>query len=175
MKILRCLLFLLCISATHVYFSPQDKIADKLITLIENEKESIDIAIYCFTHRGIAAALIAAKERGVKVEVVLDPYSLKAKTAVSNMEAAGIPLYIWDPKRSAPKKSAIMHDKFCIFGGKTVWTGSFNFTYKASASNAENVLVTDDTAVAANFKKQFQNLKTTDAYPCKDYLKKKTP
>jgi hypothetical protein len=58
----------------QVLFSPDDKIADELISLIGMEKRSIKAAVYCLMHRGIANALIDAHERGVNVEVISFPF-----------------------------------------------------------------------------------------------------
>lgn len=159
----------------QVYFSPKDQLSDRLIRLINEETESIQTAIYCFTHRDIAKALIAAKKRGVKVEVIVDPFSVKIKTPLAKLATAGIPIYVWSPpevKTNTGKvlRSPLMHDKFCVFGSRKVWTGSFNFTYEASRSNAENALVLDDAQVIASFQQQFLVLKEKCCVPYDDYI-----
>ena len=54
---------------------------------------------------------------------------------------------------------AIMHNKFMVFDGKTVQTGSFNYTSSAVNRNAENVIVIKDNKdVAKKFKQQFYKL-----------------
>src|SRR5436853_390810 len=124
--IIICLAPLLNADAPQIYFSPSDHVADHLITLIEKETKSLQIAVYCFTHRGIADALIDAKVRGVEVEILTDPYTIKAKGPLDKIVDAGIPVYIWvSPGKSMRKP--IMHHKFCVFGCGLVWTGSFNF------------------------------------------------
>ena len=145
----------------EVLFSPDDHLADRLITLIEAEEKSIVIASYAFSHSLIAKALCAAKERGVQIELIVDPFSLNFSSALNKMARAGIPILVWSPPPSSTKdeRSSLMHDKFCIFGDKIVWTGSFNLTHKADHSNQENALIIHDKALVKKYKKQFQLLK----------------
>ncbi|MES2345129.1 MAG: phospholipase D-like domain-containing protein [Chlamydiota bacterium] len=159
----------------QIYFSPQDHLSDRLISLIHAEKESIQTAIYCFTHREIAKALIAAKKRGVKVEVIVDAFSVKIKTPLASLEKAGIPIYVFSPpevKTNAGKvlRTPLMHDKFCVFGQAKVWTGSFNFTYEASRSNAENAVVLDDAKAVESYREHFFKLKKSSCIPYSEYL-----
>ena len=56
----------------------------------------------------------------------------------------GIPTFIDD-------RHAIAHNKIIIIDGKTVLTGSFNFTKQAEEHNAENLLVIEDAALAAKY------------------------
>lgn len=158
----------------EVFFSPEDHLADKLVDLIDKEEKSIAIAVYAFTHKKIASALCAAKERGVQVELVIDPYSLNFASSLDKMAEVGIPIWIWDPLLASEKKvsGALMHDKFCLFGEGAVWTGSFNFTHKADSANQENALVIHDKAIAKKFKKQFNTLKARGCRPYPTRAKK---
>ncbi|MBI2743077.1 MAG: DUF1669 domain-containing protein [Chlamydiales bacterium] len=159
----------------QVYFSPEDHLADRLIECINQENKSIMVAVYAFSHKKIAEALCAAKARGVEVEVIIDPYSLNFTASLDKMAEAGIPISIWDPLQSSARRvnGALMHDKFCLFGDKFVWTGSFNFTHKADNANQENAIVIHDKAIVKKFKKQFQILKERGcrAYPVRSRIK----
>lgn len=165
-------------ASPQVYFSPQDNLSDRLVRLINEETESIQTAIYCFTHREIAKALIAAKKRGVEVEVIVDPFSVKARTPIASLANAGITVLVWSPPivtTSSGKvlRSPLMHDKFCIFGNKKVWSGSFNFTYEATRSNAENALILDEPEVIASFQKHFEGLKQRGCISYKQFVETK--
>ncbi len=162
-------------AATQVYFSPKDQVADRLVELIAKEKESIRIAIYCLTHRGIATALIQAKKRGVSVEMIVDPFSVKVRTPLARLAKAGIPIYVWDPiqtpeEQAKRPRSPLMHDKFCIFGKKNVWTGSFNFTNEAHRANQENVVILDEVNVVAAFQEQFNRIKKEGCRPYTEFM-----
>jgi phosphatidylserine/phosphatidylglycerophosphate/cardiolipin synthase-like enzyme len=142
-----------------VYFSPQDHLADQLIARIAKENASIKAAVYALTHKGVAQALARAKKRGVQVEVIVDPFSLKRKTAVNLLAKADVPVWIWSPDQYKDEKQPLMHDKFCVFGDSSVWTGSFNFTYDADIKNEENAVVLEDPAIARQFAEQFARIK----------------
>jgi phosphatidylserine/phosphatidylglycerophosphate/cardiolipin synthase-like enzyme len=173
--------FLLVISSVvsaampQIYFSPQDHLSDRLISLINAEQKSIETAIYCFTHREIAKALIAAKKRGVEVEVIVDPFSVKIKAPLASLVKAGIPVYVFSPPEVVTNggkvlRTPLMHDKFCVFGDGKVWTGSFNFTYEASRSNAENAVVLDASEAVDSYREHFFKLKESSCISYDDYL-----
>lgn len=155
-----------------IYFSPEDALEKRLIELIDEENKSIYIAIYCFTHREIGEALIKAKKRGVDVQLIVDKYSVKVRSPLAKMVGEGISICVWDSKSPNSKKNerALMHNKFCVFGNDTVWTGSFNFTYRASRTHQENVIVLHNKEIAAEFKKQFNNIKMRGCLPFSSYI-----
>jgi phosphatidylserine/phosphatidylglycerophosphate/cardiolipin synthase-like enzyme len=163
----------------QVLFSPEDHVADQLISLIQKEQTSIKAAIYCLTHRGIGKALIEAHERGVCVEVIIDPYSIKSRSPVKKMHEANLPIFVWNPStfiiedkngKKVKKQRSLMHDKFCVFGNKLVWTGSFNFTFEGTHSNRENVIVFENKEIAARYLEEFEHLKKEGCQSCHDYL-----
>ena len=62
-----------------VCFSPAGNCADVILSEISRAKRSIHVQAYSFTSREIAEALVAAKNRGVSVEVILDRSQPKAR------------------------------------------------------------------------------------------------
>ncbi len=181
MRICNILLSVLLFSTTFgavagqyatVYFSPEDHLEQRLISLIEKEKKSIYVAVYALTHRRIATALIEAKQRGVQVEVIVDRFSVKAKSPLLLMSQEGIPISVWDSDPYKTKKShrALMHHKFCVFGDDLVWTGSFNWTYEASRTHKEDVIAIRDPTLAAAYKDQFYHIQSTSCVSLASYL-----
>ena len=164
----------------QIYFSPQDQIAEHLISLIDKEEKRILAAVYCLTHRGIADALTRAKRRGVKVEVIVDPFSLKNQFALSKLNTGKVEVSIWDPELTMPlsngkkardhNRRPLMHDKFCVFGDSIVWTGSFNFTYDATEFHRENVVVIEDREIALQYQKQFDSIKEEGCRSYRDFM-----
>jgi phosphatidylserine/phosphatidylglycerophosphate/cardiolipin synthase-like enzyme len=144
----------------EVYFSPHDHIKAKILSLIEEEKESIQIAMYLFTDKAVATALCKAKKRGVRVELVVDILSVTTDYAkVPLLHTYDIPIYVYDGGGED-----IMHDKFWIFGRskldkKRVITGSFNMTARADIANRENVVLLDYPAIVVEYEKEFERLK----------------
>lgn len=164
------------VGSCRVLFSPEDRVAEELISLIDKEQKSIKAAVYCLMHKGIADALIDAHKRGVDVEVIVDPYSVKARSPLRRMHRAKLPLFVWDPPEVVRETKAgkmvkdrkpLMHDKFCVLGNSCVWTGSFNFTFYATKRNRENVVVLENTQLASTYLAEFERLK---AHGCKPYF-----
>jgi phosphatidylserine/phosphatidylglycerophosphate/cardiolipin synthase-like enzyme len=106
----------------------------------------------------IAKALLEAHKRGVKITVILDKSKRKDNYSAADFIAhADIPCFI-DAQHS------IAHNKVMLIDGRTIITGSFNFTKTAETSNAESLLVIHDhpklfAAYEANFKKHLAHSK----------------
>ncbi|MFP3670226.1 phospholipase D-like domain-containing protein, partial [Priestia sp. SIMBA_032] len=95
------------------------------------------VTAYEFTSWPVAKALVAAKDNGVKVAVVVDAKENASKKAskVQYLVSHGIPVR-QDNRRD------MIHDKNLTFGSGAVELGSFNFTAAAaSAKHAENAVV----------------------------------
>lgn len=91
-----------------------------------------------------------AHTRGVAVEVLLDKSQRRDQYTVADFLAhAGVPTYI----DAAHGKA---HNKIMVVDGLTVITGSFNFTKAAEDSNAENLLVIRDKALADRYVEHWQ-------------------
>ena len=119
----------------QVYFSPNGNCSESIIREIGSAKSEILVQAYSFTSVPIAKALVDAHRRGVKVEAILDKSQRKEKyTSATFLANMGIPTYIDD-------KHAIAHNKIIVIDGKTVITGSFNFTKAAEEKNAENLII----------------------------------
>jgi phosphatidylserine/phosphatidylglycerophosphate/cardiolipin synthase-like enzyme len=59
-------------SDSPLYFSPDTNLEEVEIGMIDHAQHSIDVAMFAFTDRRIAAALRHAAERGVKVRIYRD-------------------------------------------------------------------------------------------------------
>ena len=118
-----------------VGFSPGN--AERMVIDLVNEaKVSLDVGAYEFTNKGIAEAVRAAQNRGVKVRVVMDHERLNGKYNAGTFLANNhVPMHASNPRYK------IMHQKLMLVDGVTTLTGSFNFTTAAARSNAENVMI----------------------------------
>jgi len=163
-------------SLCESYFSPEDNVASRLIELIKAEKKSIKIAIYSLRHRGIVNALIEAKKRGIVVEMIVDPISVKGRSPLKRLSQEGVAIFVWNAQQvegqfsHKSKKRELMHHKFCLFHEELVWTGSFNFTYEADRSNHENAVVLHDEEGARKFVKEFEHLKKGTCLPYEQFI-----
>ncbi|GAB4398389.1 MAG: phospholipase D-like domain-containing protein [Anaerolineales bacterium] len=151
----------------EVYFTdpntinnPEDltgSIPEILIQYIETAQTSIHIAAFEFNLTPVAQALIAAKKRGVDVRWVTDDeHGIEADTEdgrgqFAMLKKANIP--VRDDGRSA-----LMHNKFIIFDGATVWTGSTNLTVNGNFRNNNNVIVLHSPQIAAIYEREFNEM-----------------
>lgn len=139
-------------SGVTIGFTPGNA-EEVVVRTIDSARQSIDLAAYSFTSKPIAQALLRAHKRGVQVRAVLDKSQRTERYSSAHFLAnVGIPVRIDD-------RYAIMHNKFMVIDGKTVQTGSFNYTSSAARRNAENVIVLwNDPAAAAAYLKEWQRL-----------------
>lgn len=148
-----------------VLFAPDDNVQDELIRLINNETDSIKMAIFMLTSKPITDALCAAHARGVKVSIISDNMCARERwSKIHQLTKAGLAVYEYTPTATQSRANDLMHHKFVIFSHNIdnkalVWTGSFNFTQSAQVRNQENAVVLNDTDVVEKFSKQFKRLK----------------
>lgn len=151
-------------SIAKAFFSPDTDIQSILISLINSEKESISLAIYCFTQKETANALVKAYKRGIKIQVVSDrEYAVNRSSKIPHISNHRIPVWVLQ-NDSNLMYTPLMHNKFVIFGKNfndkpVLWTGSYNFTQGANLRNQENVVILDNPEIIESFKKQFNTLK----------------
>lgn len=135
----------------QVYFSPRGGCTEAVVEALNRAKSAVLVQAYSFTSPPIAKALMEAKKRGVKVQVILDKSQKTEKYSSADfVRNAGIPTFI-------DGRHPIAHNKVMVVDGHTVITGSFNFTKAAQESNAENLLVINDMALAARYSENWQN------------------
>ena len=140
--------------AVEVAFSPDGGATDLVVKAIHSARQRIDVAAYAFTSAPIARALIDAQHAGVAVRVVIDHEQVEKRnhSLAAVIKDAGVPLRV-------DIVHTLLHDKYMIIDGKTVETGSFNFTSAAERHNAENVIVMwDAPAVAQAYTRDWENL-----------------
>ena len=122
-----------------------------LIDLIDGAQSTIDAAMFEFDLEDVAQALIRAHQRGVQVRLVYDNEHTEGDPQIDEVMAAGIPA-------TPDERSAFMHDKFYVFDGKTVWTGSTNITENGMYRNNNNSIVINSEALAANYTAEFEEM-----------------
>jgi phosphatidylserine/phosphatidylglycerophosphate/cardiolipin synthase-like enzyme len=126
-----------------VFFSPHGGCTAEIVRELAKAKRQVLVQAYSFTSEPIAQALIAGKQRGADVQVILDKnWPTGAPKVEAELVAAGVPLL-------SDAQHAIAHNKVIVIDGATVITGSFNFTNQAELMNAENLLVIRSAKTAA--------------------------
>ena len=137
---------------TEVYFSPNGGCQQAVLTEINKAQKTIDIAMYELTSREIAQALVEAKEKKVKIRIVLDKgqgNGIYSKSTYLIRKGVDVKYHLG---------LGLMHNKFTVIDDQVLLTGSFNWTASAEKKNAENLLVITDKEVIEKYVKQFKNL-----------------
>jgi HKD family nuclease len=156
------MLLLIISLSIQVFFSPEGGARDAILGEMENAKYEINVAMYVLTDRELSNALISAKERGVKVKVLLDG---KSATEIGYskhhfLRERNVNVKLDNTHRTYGNKyEGIMHNKFAIVDNKTLITGSFNWTHSAEKLNEENLLIIkDDTGLIRAYADEFLKL-----------------
>ncbi len=140
-----------------------DLLDEKLISFINECQQDLSIAIYNSysptSSTGIAGAINAAFDRGVKVRIIYDGSTSSLMIPLLN------PLI---PILASPSSSSygIMHNKFVVFDAESsdpnkpfVWTGSTNWTAsQIDGPDRNNAIVIQDQALALAYKMEFDEM-----------------
>ena len=135
----------------QVYFSPHGRATEAVVNALNQATNTVFVQAYSFTSAPIARALVEARRRAVKVQVILDKSQRTEKYSEADfLQHENIPTLI-------DAEHAIAHNKIIIIDNYLVLTGSFNFTKAAEENNAENLLVLNDPLLAARYLDNWQD------------------
>lgn len=148
--------------ANYAYYSKGSNYQDSpFYHAINNAQKSIQIAIFTFTDKVLVDDLIAAKNRGVAVQVVAD-YS----QGTQSYSTAGFEKLIQNGIEVRINKSyELLHNKYMIIDGNTVETGSYNYTASAQTKNAENYQIYHNNQTLAQLYQQDWQAIFDQGYP----------
>lgn len=129
----------------QVWFSPHGGATEAVVNALNHATNTVLVQAYSFTSAPIAEALVQARRRGVKVQVILDKSQRTEKYSEADfLQHEGIPTLI-------DSEHAIAHNKIMLIDDYLVLTGSFNFTRAAEEHNAENLLLINDPVLAKRY------------------------
>ena len=139
------------------------KVVSQLVQFIQGAKHSLDVAIYDIRKDEVLNALKGMSSK-VKLHILydngkpagksksVDPKPSKNAQAI---KAHGLDKFAQPVKE---KSSHLMHDKFIVRDGSSVWTGSGNFTNGGLVLQDNNFMTIDSAAIAAAYEKTFGEL-----------------
>jgi hypothetical protein len=138
-------------------------LVSELVAFILGTEHSLDCAIYDLRQPEVLQAL-ATVARKQKLRIAFD--AGKSRPGVDPkpggnqeaLEAAGLLHYA----TSIHEGNHLMHNKFLIRDGRTVWTGSANFTQGGLDLQDNNCLIIDAPEVAAQYEATFADLISPD-------------
>jgi phosphatidylserine/phosphatidylglycerophosphate/cardiolipin synthase-like enzyme len=156
-------------SMPTVIFSPHGGLQQRIIDFIDNENQSIKMAMHTFyPETPITDSLLRAALRHIQVTLIINSNQFNDGSATSKapitsaviqrFKDAGINLYTYEGP-------GIMHHKFFIFdnnkghnGLPLLLTGSYNITKKAEDMNCEDVIITDAKDAIEKFNTEFTDM-----------------
>ncbi len=158
----------------EVWFSPRGGAEEAMVRLIDSARTGIDAAVYTFTNRALARAVVRAHKRGVRIRLILDGndesdyskgYYLRQR-GVDVRYARGLEKKYKSrktykkprKKRYQVRKYGLMHHKFAVVDGQYVATGSFNWTASAENFNYENLLLIKSSSLARKYTRAFDKI-----------------
>jgi phosphatidylserine/phosphatidylglycerophosphate/cardiolipin synthase-like enzyme len=133
-------------------YENQQRCVGKILAAIDLAQHSILVQAYYLTDAEIIDALAKAQARHVDVKIILDETAATQEDGkeISVLKAKGL-------KPLVDEQHMVMNDRLMIIDGSRVITGSYDFTWAAANSNAENLLVIDDPAIAAAYTRNFEH------------------
>jgi len=138
------------------YFSDRDQPGEQVIAAINRARATLDVAMFDLTHPDITAALDRARRRGVRIRLVADESQARdRRSEVPYLRSRGMAVRLSGGFHGA---RSTMHDKFAVFDGQTVATGSFNWTSSADRYNFENLIFISSPAVAGRYEAAFRRI-----------------
>jgi hypothetical protein len=138
----------------ETYFSPDAGTAGRIIQEIGRAQRTIDIAIYSFTRDDIYNALAAARARGIPIRILADSSQSNGNGSdVGRLQSGGFNIKVRNGS-----DGGIMHNKYAIFDGRLLVTGSYNWSANAEDDNDENAIFIRDAALISAFQANFNKL-----------------
>ncbi len=125
----------------EVFFCPQDKCEEELISFLDSAEKSIHCALYDIGLQSVQEKLLE-KQKEIEVQVVTDNDYLKK----------------FDHPFVKADSYGLMHNKFCVVDGKKVSGGSMNPTENDAHKNNNNLLLIESTVIAQNYEDEFQEM-----------------
>ncbi|RRR65710.1 MAG: DUF1669 domain-containing protein [Candidatus Viridilinea halotolerans] len=133
----------------ETYFSPHEPVRERIINLLANAQERIDVMAFAFTDDAIGAALLERHAAGVAVRGVFERRNANGiGSEFPLLSAEGVDIL-------HDGNCYTMHHKVIIIDQRIVITGSYNFTARAETINDENTLIIHDRNLAAAYSTEF--------------------
>ena len=142
------------VSVPAFLFSPGSKTEDRLASLIDAAKVSLDAVTFTFSSQALVDAVLRAHQRGLKVRFMMDINMARDSGFARQLADAGVP-FRW---RGGLTEKGAMHSKYAVLDGQILATGSFNWTSNASVNSFENLLFTGEGGVIKAYQSDYDLL-----------------
>ncbi|MEW5941300.1 MAG: phospholipase D-like domain-containing protein [Chloroflexota bacterium] len=137
----------------ETYFSPDDGVAARVVSILSLAQESVYFLAYSFTSDEIGQTLRDLADGGVVVKGVMDEGQIKSNQGTEYDAFLQAKLDV-----RPDGASGLMHHKVMIIDESIIITGSYNFTASAEERNDENLIVIYNPEIAKLFLAEFQRV-----------------
>ncbi|RQQ79040.1 phospholipase D family protein [Burkholderia stagnalis] len=139
-------------------FAPEDNGMSLVLYGVYSARKSIHVLAYVMTYRPLLEALAAKSRAGVQVAIAVDYGESIAndrgryvRRGLDYLARAGVFICVVD-------RFKLMHDKTMILDGRSVQTGSINYSAAGAKANSENAVIEwNDLQSAEAFEQHFQS------------------
>ena len=136
----------------QVLFAAEDEAMDYILPYLANAQSSIRFMAFSFTYDNMEDVITDRFENGVDVAGVFE--KLGSSTEYSELGD----MYCSKMKVRRDGNGGFLHHKVVIVDERIVITGSLNFSDNANDSNDENVIIVDNTDIAALYLEEFERV-----------------
>lgn len=163
-------LFIVGGDSIWVYFSPQNRPIQYLISFVDSSIDSIGYLIYSYTRTDLANAMISAFQRGVFVGGVHDASDANSPYSVfQTLRANGLYVFV----DNLPSNYSLLHHKFMVIDKSVVITGSMNWSNNGNEYNDENTIIVKNSGIANLYWDEFKRryAEATGIHESRDFVK----
>ena len=148
-------------SVNQTIFTSQASVARTIERLLLEARVSVDAALYRITNPRLARALGEARNRGLRVRLLVDRNKYQETAATREILAeSALPFQaIYGRKEKGSK----LHHKFAVLDRHIVLTGSYNWTLDSEERNLDHILVLRDPRLALAYQEEFERLWPVEA------------
>lgn len=133
-----------------VCFAPEDECAAQLVNLVTQAQRSIYVMAFSFTHDELGQAMLDRGRAGVTVRAIFENRGSGTQySELTALQQAGFDAVSDGNPYTYHHKVIIVDDRWTV-------VGSFNFSNNADQSNDENLLIIDNSEIAAQYIAEFE-------------------
>ncbi len=144
------------LAAVRIFYAPATDLETVDRQLIDSARQSIDMAAYVLTNRGVISALSQAASRGVKVRLYLDPD--QAVRSGQNNNGLFALLEARNVEARFKARAADMHLKAFQVDGRMLRSGSANFSFTGAKQQDNDLILIESREAASTFRTAFERL-----------------
>jgi len=156
----------------EVFFSPKDTTLAALKKVVRSAGNDLFAGIYAFTDTSLANRMADRYRAGVAVRAILDQFSMTYTSSTNTpyyilSALLGAKLQLYVSASSTFHNKVMVADALDVNSDPQVATGSYNWSFSATTSNDENLLIIHDAAITNQYYQALcEEFTTLGGIPC---------